>query len=308
MFKLVLLTLADLKLGVQTVRLAGSLAARHGAGFAVQHVSGPLGQEGGCVLHLPGEVELAARRTEVESLCRVAMPPGLTADVMLSAGFVHVEVLKTARLLEPDLLILGGLDEAERCHRELTGAAAAAALRIAATASCPVLVVPAEAHMPSVPFQRILAVTDLSDSAEAVLDVAARLAASEGSALRAFHALPQPLAEAASLEPVLERARERLAYLGRGLPLQSPLDLAVREGDPAVEILKDARESEADLLVLASACYGQEASVPGRVLDGARCPVLFVGPQALTSLSRPAAAQPTATTTTTAASTADARG
>ncbi|MBU1042394.1 MAG: universal stress protein [Proteobacteria bacterium] len=306
MFKLVLLALADLNAGVQTVRLAGALALRHGAGFAVQHVSGPLGQEGGCVLHLPSEAELAARRNEVEALCRVAMPPGLTADVVQSAGFVHVEVLKTARLLEPDLLVLGGLDEAERCHRELTGTAAAAALRIASAASCPVLVVPAEAHMPSVPFQRILVATDLSDTAEAVLGVAARLAAREGSTLRAFHALDlaQPLTEDAPLAPALERARDRLAYLGRSLPLQDPMDLAVREGDPAVEILKDAREIQADLLVLASNSYGEQSAVPDRVLCGARCPVLFIGPQALANLHRPAAGA----TTTTASPAAAARG
>lgn len=281
MFKLVLLALADLSAGEQAVRLAGSLAALHGAGFAVQHVSGPLGQEGGCVLHLPGETELAARRTEVEALCRVAMPPGLTADVVQSAGFVHVEVLKTARLLGPDLLVLGGLEEAERCRRELSGSASAAALLIAATAPCPVLVVPAGAALPSVPFGRVLAATDLSDSAEAVLGVAACLAAREGAALRAFHALPLASSTGPDLARGLARARDRLAYLGRGLAVPDPLDTAVREGDPAVEILKDARESRADVLVLAPERYGQDASVPGRVLADARCLVLFVGPKAL---------------------------
>lgn len=286
MFRLVLLVLAETTAGAQAVRLAGSLAARHGAGFAVQHVSGPLSQEGGCVLHLPGEDVLAARRAEVESLCRQSMPPGLTADVLLSAGFVHVEALKTARLLGPDLLVLGGLDEAERCRQELTGSAAAAALLIAAAAPCPVLVLPTfvdNAPEPSVPFQRILAATDLSASVDGVLGVAGRIAAREGAALRAIHALPLPPGPAAGLAQALAKAREHLVYLGRGLPLANPMGVAVREGDPAVEIQKDARESQADLLVLSSGSYGQDASVPGRVLAGARCPVLFVGPQALSA-------------------------
>jgi nucleotide-binding universal stress UspA family protein len=276
MFKLVLLALADTAVGVSAVRLAAFLAARHGAGFAVQHVSGPLSQEGGCVLHLPDEGDLAARRAEVEALCRAVMPVGLTADVMLAAGFVHVEVLKTARLLGPDLLVLGGLDEAERCRRELTGAASRAALVIAASAPCPVLVVPADVALPSVPFQRVLAATDLSSSADAVLGVAARLAAREGASLRAFHALPQTTD---NLDRYLGRARDRLAFLGRGLPHTGHMTLAAREGDPSVEILKDARECQADLLVLAPDHFGQDASIPGRVLDGARCPVLLVGPQ-----------------------------
>ena len=300
MFKLVLLALADTTLGAQAVRLAGSLAARCGAGFAVQHVSGPLSQEGGCVLHLPGEDELNARRAEVEALCREAMPPGLTADVLLSAGFVHVEVLKTARLLEPDLLVLGGLDEAERCHRELSGSASAACLLIASSAPCPVLVVPAEAPLPTGPFQRILVVTDLEDEPEAVLGLAARLAASEGAVLRAFHALPRQFADTPSLAQALGKAKDRLAYLGRSLALPDFLDMAVREGDPAVEILKDARENKADLLVLATGSYGKDGAaagrVPAHVLEGARCPVLFLGDQALARLSASAtttAAAPT---------------
>ncbi|MDQ7834982.1 MAG: universal stress protein [Humidesulfovibrio sp.] len=281
MFTLVLLALADTTVGVVAMRLAASLAARHGAGFAVQHVSGPLSQEGGCVLRLPGEADLAARRAEVEALCRVAMPVGLTSDVMLAAGFVHVEVLKTARLLGPDLLVLGGLDEVERCRRELTGSATKAALVIAAAAPCPVLVVPSNAPMPSVPFQRVLAATDLSFSAEAVLGVAARLAACERASLRAFHALPQPSNQPGhGLERELDRSRDRLAFLARSLPLVSHMDVAAREGDPSVEILKDARESQADLIVLAADRYGQDSLIPGRVLDGARCAVLLVGPQA----------------------------
>ena len=302
MFKLVLLALADTTVGVQAVRLAGSLAARCGAGFAVQHVSGPLSQEGGCVLHLPGEDELTARRAEVETLCRVAMPPGLTADVMLSAGFVHVEVLKTARLLGPDLLVLGGLDEAERCRRELSGSARSAALLIAASAPCPVLVAPAGVALPSGPVQRILAVTDLGDATEAVLGLAAQLAACEGASLRAFHALPRQFADSANLAQALGKAKNRLDYLGRSLPgpvqLPAPLDVAVREGDPAVEILKDARESKADLLVLALDSYGQDGlelgRVPAHVLEGARCPVLLLGAQALARLSASATAAATA--------------
>ena len=75
----------------------------------------------------------------------------------------------------------------------------------------------------------------------------------------------------------------------------------MREGDPAVEILKDARESRADLLVLATGSYGQDGPTPGRalaqVLEGARCPVLLLGEQALARLS----SSTTATATTTAA-------
>ena len=295
MFRLVLLALTDAADGASAARVASHIAARHGAGFAVQHVSGPPRQAGGCILHLPTEEDLAARRAGVEALCRTVMPPGLTADVMLCAGFAHVEILKTARVLEPDLLVLGNQGEADDCRRELSGATSDTALLMAETARCPVLVVPAGAPEPTVPFRRILAATDLSDSVEAVLGFAARLAAREGADLRAFHVLPlapgAPVPSAEYLSRTLAKARERLEYLGRNLPTPRPMAIGAREGEPAVEILKDARESRADLLVLAPGCYGPEAPAAGRLLAGARCPVLLVGPLAQKELARNASAQ-----------------
>lgn len=318
MFSLVLLALADGaggKTGGGAVRaaarnaaqMAGGLAARHGAGFAVLVVSGPLGQEGGCVLQLPGEDEQSARRARVEALLREVMPDGLTADVMHAAGFAHVEVLKTARILGPDLLVLGGLDETERCRRELSGeepgARAGAAALVAASAPCPALVAPAGTAGPNEteaepaqpgPFERLLVAVDLADDAatcRALLDFAARVAAREGAELCVAHTLALPGADAAH-EDMTRRvaaARERLAYLCHGLPGADRFTLLAGEGAAGVEILKHARERAADLLVLGVRADGS-GPVLARVLAGARCPVLLAGPAVLRGERRPAAA------------------
>lgn len=287
MFGLVLLGMAggEAASGESVVCRAAGLAARNEAGFAVLHVSIPLSREGGCVLQLPTEADIAARRAEVEGMCRNAMPPGLTADVMLESGFLHVELLKTARLMSPDLIVLGGLGSAERCRRELTDSTENAAQIVACSISCPVLVVPPDATDASGPFRRVLVITDLSSTAWSFLALAGRMVESEKAAIRVFHCVPLPeglgLPEPAVLSGQIDRAFEFLGGLCRGLSLNA--STGAREGDPVVEILKDAREYGADLLILPADVYSTRIGIATdavtRVLAGARCAVLLVGPQ-----------------------------
>lgn len=289
MFKLVLLGIAGDGAGAarKVLAVGSALAGRHGAGFAVLHVSAPLNREGGCVLQLPGEAELDRRRETVETLCREVMPVGLTADVMLESGFLHVELLKTSRLMAPDLVILGGLDEIERCRLELKASGDDTALLVATSSPCPVLIVPSDTDESCVTLSRILVVTDLSFSSTPVMNLAGRLAEAENAELRAFHPLPlsstDGFPDASELGRLLDRAGERLGKLCRDQ--RRPMTWSVREGDPAMEILKDAREFGADLIVLATNTHadGTESAGPvaSKVLTGARCPVLLVGPLAL---------------------------
>lgn len=294
MFRLVLLGIAGSGTGVEesVVRVAAGLAARNEAGFAVLHVRAPLSREGGCVLHLPTEAYLEARRAEVEEVCRKAMPPGLTADVMLESGFMHVELLKTARLMSPDLIVLGGLNDVERCRRELSDSSEDAAQIVACSAPCPMIIVPTEVPELCGPFRRILAVTDLSRDAWSFLGLVGRVAESEQAAVRVFHPVPLQdgtiLPEPAVLTRQIEKASELLGGLCRGLSLNA--ETGVREGNPAMEILKDAREYGADLLILPANVFsthaGCAASIVGRVLAGVRCAVLLVGPQVLAAQTK----------------------
>lgn len=293
MFTLVLLALTDKTEGTAAARLASASAARHGAGFAVQHVSGPVGQEGGCVLQLPGDDVLTQRRAKVEALLRDIMPAGLTADVVMSVGFAHLEILKTARILGPDLLVLGGLDEAERCRKELSASSADAATLVAHAAACPVLVVPSGADVPSGPFGRILVYVDSSDhkpeQTHTLLGFAARLARREGAELHLLHALPlhpgQPTPSHEEMTRRVGMARDRLAYLCQGLPGADRFSISVSEGAASVEMLKHARERKADLLVIALRNNGQSGTT-AQVLEGARRPVMLLGPAALGAQSQ----------------------
>lgn len=109
-------------------------------------------------------------------------------------------------------------------------------------------------------YQRILCAVDLSDDSRAVLARAAALAAQWGSALRLVHIVEfvpiEPMSD--SLAPViqvddrvLEHARVQLRALADGAGV--PIDCAqVISGHVKAEVLRQAREFHADLLVLGS--------------------------------------------------------
>lgn len=286
MFSLLLLALADPAEGALAARLAAGIAARHGAGLAALQVSSPLNRGQACVLQLPGEAAQSATRAELEGLLRGIMPPGLTADVMHAAGFLHVETLKATRILAPDLIVMGGTGGQEDCNRELSAGPTGPEQLTALSAACPVLYVPADAEIPDGPFERILTACDLAhpDADRALFTLSARLAGREGADLFAFHPidLPRdaPLPPQEDMARRVELARERLAFLCHGLPGADRFTRAASEGAPAMEILKQARELGAELVVLACG-QGLPSDILGRVLAGARCPVLLAGPAAL---------------------------
>ncbi|SDB37660.1 Nucleotide-binding universal stress protein, UspA family [Desulfonatronum thiosulfatophilum] len=290
MFKLILLALSDRGDGKAAFQAASSMAVRNNAGFTVLHVSTPLGHEGGCVLQLSNAEEISARRVEIEDMCRAMMPSGLTADVMLSAGFLDVEILKTCRLLEPDLLVVGEQSGADKCRRELTTMGAADTAELTArTAPCPVMAIPAAAKPDTLSgaFQRILIASDLTPGTTGIFKVAEQISAQENAELRAFHVLAadESVSDRTALNCKIEKAKKQLTYLCRNLPVACLT--AAREGEPALEILKYMREHDVDLLIMATHCYNanpeeQNGAVAAAVINRARCPVMLVGPAVAT--------------------------
>jgi len=278
-------------------RLAAALAARHGSAFAALAVCPPLPDEPGRNAGaLPGEQAQTRRRIDVEVLLRELMPRGLTADVMVGAGLAHTEILQALQLLEPDMLVLGqaALQSAEGATSQGTSQdeVLTCTMRLAAAeAPCPVLVAPAPGvdDRPAGPFERILVGVD-ADGGEAaetrpLLDFAARLAAREGAELTVLQVLP-PSMEIPPLEPHeqarrAEAAANRLAYLCQGLPGAGRFAFVACEGAPDAEILKNAQERKADLVVLAPGAQAGTTGVCAHVLRGARLPVLLAGPAAL---------------------------
>jgi nucleotide-binding universal stress UspA family protein len=128
----------------------------------------------------------------------------------------------------------------------------------------------------------ILHPTDFSEPARRALNLAGSLAHREGAHLVVLH-VTNPLTDAANLllgDPSLERQRQRLEQLqleAPGIPFEAKLAF----GGAAAEILKTARETGCDLIVMGT--QGRKGlgrlimgSVAEQVVRNAPCPVVTV--------------------------------
>ncbi len=138
------------------------------------------------------------------------------------------------------------------------------------------------------PFRSILCATDLSESSERALEMAAALARDGGGRLLVLHvAEPPPLVRRGELARVLQEPggyrRELEDWLRRFRPadLEGRIDYRIEEGTPAEEILHRAEEGPCDLIVVGT--HGRTGlgrlllgSVAEQVVRRAPCPVLTV--------------------------------
>jgi nucleotide-binding universal stress UspA family protein len=149
-------------------------------------------------------------------------------------------------------------------------------------------------------FRRILHPTDFSDSSRAALDLAARLARESGAGLVVVHVAPTAAVEVAgdgipAIMPAVDLGplRERLEGVrpeDAGIPVRHRL----LEGDPATEVLREARADGCDLIVLGT--HGRTGvsrfvlgSVAEQITRRAPCPVVVVKkPMACDALTGPA--------------------
>lgn len=144
----------------------------------------------------------------------------------------------------------------------------------------------------AVRFRHILVTTDFSESSRQALPWAAEFAAQFGARLTLAYVFPTTLpAELSHIGVVLEQERlaaesrrRLLRFREQELPAQLPVETVVLEGGPAHEITRLAKDSEADLILMAT--HGHTGlkhlwlgSTTERIVRHAPCPVLAVREQ-----------------------------
>lgn len=136
-------------------------------------------------------------------------------------------------------------------------------------------------------FRHVLVPIDLSDRQERVLEVARGVAAAAGARMTVMHVIQRiegiPARELAAFYERLEaNARRRLERAVRRLAANGiRAALALLVGDPAVEILREARRRRVDLIVLGSHHLGRNrarglGTTSYKVGLLCQCPVLLV--------------------------------
>jgi nucleotide-binding universal stress UspA family protein len=145
------------------------------------------------------------------------------------------------------------------------------------------------------PLKRILVPTDFSEPAQEAFQTAVELAQQFSAQLLMVHIVPpvpvpyQPLVSptpafdiTAYLQELVKISKDTLQnYVIEHVPEGVPATISVAAGDPAYEILRLAKELEADIIVIATHGHGGWrhflfGSVAEKVVRQAPCPVLVV--------------------------------
>lgn len=209
------------------------------------------------------------------------------AVIDVAVGHPHREILRKARAEGPDLLVMGGTtgDREQSVYKKVM--VGSTLHRVARAALCPVLAVARPAASFWGGFSSIVFGTDFSKAADAAFDFAFRTARQIDGELHLFHALdignPQlgGLVDQDAIEKRIREARQRIRgrYVAKMEGFKN-YSVEVWEGIPYIEIVKFAREKQADLIVLAH--HGQPenpgeerlSSIMEQVIVRASCPVI----------------------------------
>jgi nucleotide-binding universal stress UspA family protein len=132
-------------------------------------------------------VDVKAEEERLQSFVLEAAGPAL-AKVAVREGSIAPEILRTARTLTADLIVIGTHGRSGFEHW-LLGSVAENVLR---HAPCPVLTVPRRAQEPgNVPFKNILCAIDFSHDSQHALELSLSLAQAAGGQLVLVHSLEQ---------------------------------------------------------------------------------------------------------------------
>jgi nucleotide-binding universal stress UspA family protein len=178
------------------------------------------------------------------------------APVHMRSGLAAPLITDLAYELESCLIVVGAHPR-PAVARFLVGSTAERVMRLA---HCPVLVA-TEARQE--PFQRILTAIDLSRQSFRVLEMAAALAQADGAALCALYVqdrLTPMLLEAALFDERESRHHARGQFARTlaqvALPSELMVSRTIREGHAGHEILHEAQDWDADLVVMGSHGFG----------------------------------------------------
>ena len=198
-------------------------------------------------------------KEEMQSTFADKLAEAKDCEVEAVVGAPHREILRAAREKNIDLIVMGS-----HTRQEDTGAARFRTVvgntmqKVAKAARCPVLIVSRPCQTCWWYFSNIVFGTDFSKAAQSAFKFALQTAKQIGCKLYLFHACdigatdPGKVRTQADIEKKVKEARKKMEELY--LPEMEGFDnyeIEVWEGTPYVEILKYARDKQADLVVMA---------------------------------------------------------
>lgn len=240
-----------------------------------------------------GALEFAGK--SLEPWCEAARRQNISCDALVREGNAAQQIAASARQFKADRVLLGTRSR-NRLGKLFLGSVAEQVLR---SVNLPVFTVGPEAHLPVASGDResvVLHATTLREASRPSAALACRIAASQQARLVLLHVLP-PVdeMERKGLPTGLDSAAMhelRILAAETGAGCQTSVEPHVVHGNPSIEILAEASERDASLIVLGATERSAFETLTRdrtiyRVLAHARCPVLTLREP----LAKPAAAE-----------------
>ncbi len=212
---------------------------------------------------------------------------GVPCEISIRAGFPWEEILKWARQIDCDLIILGphASRAEERGVIRVAGKVGSTVENVLTRENCPVMIVNRPLPEQNVNFNRVLVTIDFSSSCECAVRFAASFAKHHDCTLLVLHIIPvppYPKYSRKNYEADVHHTQKRMASLFDGYLDGIEHQYAIGAGAlPHLEILKYAEKNSVDLIFLGS--HTKERSgkwYPGSVVErvGFRtvCPVMVI--------------------------------
>ena len=218
---------------------------------------------------------------------------GKNIAIETTVGVPHVEILRKARKENIDLIIMGAHTREEDVGAtRFRGVVGSTMQRVAKFADCPVVIISRPCTTCWKLFSNIVFGTDFSRACDSAFFFGYKLAKEVGARLFLFHAVDiqnvetDPTRRQKGAEVLVKEAREKIesSYFSN-MGCFNNYEVGVSVGIPYVEILRFAREKQADLIVMAHHTWEGD---PKKTLLGSTVEqVVLRATQPVASVNRP---------------------
>lgn len=224
----------------------------HGSSFSItDYTTGEQNQAG------PEYIEFV--KDEIKTTYEAQIKKHGMPKIEVLTGIPSTEILRFARKESIDLIIMGAhTRQNETGSARFRGIVGTTMQQVAQRARCPVLIVSRPCETCFWYFNKIIFGTDFSKASMAAFQFAYKMASFIGCKLYLFHALDMGTSEAGvapgqkTIEDRIKAAKERIEteYVSRMKGFDN-YEITIWEGIPYVELLKFARVTSGDLIVMA---------------------------------------------------------
>jgi nucleotide-binding universal stress UspA family protein len=253
MFKDIVLAVTPSKQCAVAAEKAFGFAKRYDAKLYLVHVCG-LEQGWGAMETLAACGETDRIKGLIHDTYKEELEQLDKAQVHVMAGVPHNEILRFVRRVKADLIIMGPhTKEFMEKRARMWGMAGSCLERVSKKAPCPVMIVANDEQKHDQSYDNILAATDFSDQAECAVAYGGQMARHYKGNLTVLHVVDPdsenvPMPELGALA---DKRKAEMAEIYESRTRGLNVNFECTEGDPAMEIIKYARMTEADIILMA---------------------------------------------------------